>query len=108
MWEKAEKQYATISTKDAKFRRFSTKMQSINVCVLLALLMIISVVTSIAGKLQPGEYANITLNALYQNNKNDNRVCGMKIRYCVNKRVRVSKFFSFVYLLKLIRQLKLD
>lgn len=96
-----------ISTKDAKFRRFSTKMQSINVCVLLALLIIISVVTSIAGKLQPGEYANVTLNALYQNNKNDNRVCGMKIRYCANKSV-VSKFFSFLYLLKLIRQLKLD
>lgn len=40
-------------------RRFSNKMQSVNVHrVLLALLIITAVITSIAGKLQPGEYAD--------------------------------------------------
>lgn len=58
-WEKAEKRDATISTKYAKFRRFSGKMQSVGAHRVLLALLITAVITSIAGKLQPGECANV-------------------------------------------------
>ncbi|XP_011643285.2 pancreatic triacylglycerol lipase-like isoform X1 [Pogonomyrmex barbatus] len=52
MWTKVGNRNATISTKGTRLRRFSDKMQLVNVhCVLLILLII--VLTSIAGKLQP-------------------------------------------------------
>ncbi|XP_039313985.1 pancreatic lipase-related protein 2 [Solenopsis invicta] len=48
-----EKRNATISTKDAKFRQFSGKMQSANVPRVLLVLLIVAVITSVTGKLQP-------------------------------------------------------
>lgn len=51
-------QRRTISTKNAKFRRFSGKMQSVDAHRVLLVLLITAVITSIAGKLQPGECAN--------------------------------------------------